>query len=220
MIKADQRTKREITKMAIRDNREYRTMPMVEVRKEGEEKSSFLVEGYASTFEEYVLFTDENGTEYKEKILPEAFDGTDFSDVVFLKDHQGTVFARTKNGTLELSIDDKGLFTKTDLSKTSTSRTMFEEIEAGMYTQMSFAFVVDDDEYNTKEHLRTIRHISKLYDVSAVSFPANPTTDISVATRSRFDGFIEQEKAERLAREQEIEVAKAKYNYLKEKDNE
>ena len=202
--------------MAIRDNREYRTMPMVEVRKEGEEKSSFLVEGYASTFEEYVLFTDENGTEYKEKILPEAFDGTDFSDVVFLKDHQGTVFARTKNGTLELSIDDKGLFTKTDLSKTSTSRTMFEEIEAGMYTQMSFAFVVDDDEYNTKEHLRTIRHISKLYDVSAVSFPANPTTDISVATRSRFDGFIEQEKAERLAREQRIKLLKAKYEYVKE----
>jgi len=202
--------------MAIRDNREYRTMPMVEVRKEGEEKSSFLVEGYASTFEEYVLFTDENGTEYKEKILPEAFDGTDFSDVVFLKDHQGTVFARTKNGTLELSIDDKGLFTKTDLSKTSTSRTMYEEIEAGMYTQMSFAFVVDDDEYNTKEHLRTIRHIAKLYDVSAVSFPANPTTDISVATRSRFDGFIEQEKAERLAREQRIKLLRAKYEYVKE----
>lgn len=197
----------------IRDNREYRNMPMVEIRKqEGPEESSFLVEGYASTFEEYVLFEDD-GIQYKEKILPEAFKGTDFSDVVFLKDHMGTVFARTKNGTLELSIDERGLLTKTDLSKTSTSRQMFEEIEAGMYTQMSFAFVVDDDEYNTKEHLRTIRHIAKLYDVSAVSFPANPTTDISVATRARFDGFIEQEKAERLAREQEIqklELAKLK----------
>ena len=205
----------------VRDNREYRNMPMVEVRKkEGSEESSFLVEGYASTFEEYVLFTDENGTEYKEKILPEEFEGTDFSDVVFLKDHMGTVFARTKNGTLELSVDEKGLLTKTDLSKTSASRQMFEEIDTGMYSQMSFAFIVDDDEYNTKEHLRTIRHIAKLYDVSAVSFPANPTTDISVATRSRFDGFIEQEKAERLAREQRIAVLKAKYNYIKEKDHE
>lgn len=203
--------------MAIRENREYRNMPMVEVRKEGSEESSFLVEGYASTFEEYVLFTDENGTEYKEKILPEAFDGTDFSDVVFLKDHQGTVFARTKNKTLELSVDKNGLFTRTDLSKTSASREMFEEIDTGMYSQMSFAFIVDDDEYNTKEHLRTIRHISKLFDVSAVSFPANPTTDICVATRSRFDGFIEQEKAERLAREHEIEVARQKYLYEKEK---
>lgn len=199
--------------MAIRDNREYRSMPMVEIRKEGSEGSSFLVEGYATNFNEYVLFTDENGTEYKEKILPEAFDGTDFSDVVFLKDHQGTVFARTKNKTLSLEVNENGLLTRTDLSKTSASRQMFEEIEAEMYTQMSFAFVVDDDEYNTKEHLRTIRHIAKLYDVSAVSFPANPTTDISVATRARFDGFIEQEKAERLAREQEIqklELAKLK----------
>lgn len=199
-----------------RDNREYRNMPMVEVRKEDSSESSFLVEGYASNFNEYVLFTDENGTEYKEKILPEAFDGTDFSDVVFLKDHQGTVFARTKNGTLTLEVNENGLFTKTDLSKTSASREMFEEIQTGMYSQMSFAFIVDDDEYNTKEHLRTIRHIAKLFDVSAVSFPANPTTDISVATRSRFDGFIEQEKAERLAREHEIEVARAKYKYIKE----
>jgi hypothetical protein len=208
-------------KMAIRENREYRNMPMVQIRKkeEGSNESSFLVEGYASTFEEYVLF-EMDGIQYKERILPEAFEGTDFSDVVFLKDHEGTVFARTKNGTLELSVDENGLFTKTDLSKTSASRQMFEEIEAEMYTQMSFAFVVDDDEYNTTEHLRTIRHITKLYDVSAVSFPANPTTDISVATRSRFDGFIEQEKAERLAREQRIAVLKAKYNYIKEKEHE
>ena len=197
--------------MAIRENREYRNMPMVQIRKkeEGSNESSFLVEGYASTFEEYVLF-EEDGIQYKERILPEAFEGTDFSDVVFLKDHEGTVLARTKNGTLQISVDENGLFTKTDLSKTSASRQMFEEIESEMYSQMSFAFIVDDDEYNTTEHLRTIRHITKLYDVSAVSFPANPTTDISVATRSRFDGFIEQEKAERLAREQEIELLKAK----------
>ena len=204
--------------MAIRDNREYRNMPMVEIRKEDSNESSFLVEGYATNYNEYVLFTDENGTEYKEKILPEAFDeNTDLSDVVFLKDHQGTVFARTRNKTLSLEVNENGLFTRTDLSKTSASREMFEEIKSGMYDQMSFAFIVDDDEYNTKEHLRTIRHISKLYDVSAVSFPANPTTDISVATRSRFDGFIEQEKAERLAREHEIEVARQKYLYEKEK---
>lgn len=197
--------------MAIRENREYRSMPMVEIRKEDSNESSFLVEGYASTFEEYVLFTDENGIEYKEKILPEAFDeNTDLSDVVFLKDHEGTVFARTKNKTLSLEVNPNGLFTRTDLSKTSASKQMFEEIKAGMYDQMSFAFVVDDDEYNTTEHLRTIRHIKKLYDVSAVSFPANPTTDISVATRSRFDGFIEQEKAERLAREQEMELLRSK----------
>ena len=196
----------------IRENREYRNFPMVEVRKEGENEPSFLVEGYASTFETYVLFEDE-GIEYKERILPEAFDNCDMSDVIFLKDHEGTVFARTKNNTLTLEVDKNGLLTKTDLSKTSASREMFEEISTGMYSQMSFAFIVDDDEYNTTEHLRTIRHIKKIFDVSAVSFPANPTTDISVATRARFDGFIEQEKAERLAEEEEsrkLELAKLK----------
>ena len=204
--------------MAIRENREYRNFPMVEVREEGAEPS-FLVEGYASTFETYVLFEDE-GIEYKERILPEAFDNCDMSDVIFLKDHEGTVFARTKNNTLSLEVNENGLLTRTDLSKTSASREMFEEISTGMYSQMSFAFVVDDDEYNTTEHLRTIRHIKKIFDVSAVSFPANPTTDISVATRSRFDGFIDQERAERLAREQRISLLKAKYNYIKEKDHE
>lgn len=203
--------------MAIRENREYRNFPMVEVREEGNEPS-FLVEGYASTFETYVLFEDE-GIEYKERILPEAFDNCDMSDVIFLKDHEGTVFARTKNNTLSLEVNENGLLTRTDLSKTSASREMFEEISTGMYSQMSFAFIVDDDEYNTTEHLRTIRHIKKIFDVSAVSFPANPTTDISVATRSRFDGFIEQERAERLAREQEIMLARAKYNYEKERSH-
>ena len=201
--------------MAIRDNREYRSFPMVEVRKEGEEPS-FLVEGYATNYNEYVLF-EEDGVQYKERIEPTAFEGCDMTDVIFLKDHEGTVFARTKNETLSLEVTENGLLTRADLSKTSASRQMFEEISTGMYSQMSFAFTVDDEEYNTKEHLRIIKRFKKIFDVSAVSFPANPTTEISVATRSRFDGFIEQERAERLAREQEkknLELAKAKLKTL------
>lgn len=197
--------------MAIRENREYRQMPMPEIRaaKEGQEES-YEVEGYATTWEEYVLFESE-GIQYKEKILPEAIDeNTDMSDVIYVKDHEGTVYARTKNNTLMLEKDDHGLKIKADMGKTASAREAFEEIRAGMYDQMSFAFVVDDDEYNSTDHLRTIRHIKKLYDVSFVSFPANPGTDISVATRSRFDGFIEAEQAERLEREAQLKLAKAK----------
>lgn len=201
--------------MAIRENREYRNFPMVETRKEGEE-TSYKVEGYASTFDEYVLF-ESDGVEYKERIVPEAFEDCDMTDVIFLKDHEGTVFARTKNKTLELSVDNKGLYTRTDLSKTAAARQMFEEIETGMYSQMSFAFTVDDEEYDERSHTRIIRHIKKLYDVSAVSFPANPNTDIDAVTRSKFDGFIEQERAERLKRAAELATAKAKYFYEKER---
>lgn len=197
--------------MAIKDNREYRNIPMFEIRKaEGDEESSFLVEGYASTFEPYVLF-EEDGVQYKEQIDPKAFDKCDMSDVIFCKDHEGTVFARTRNNTLELSIDDKGLFTRTDLSKTASAREMFEEIKAGMYDQMSFAFTVREDSYDRDTHTRTILQINKLYDVSAVSFPANPGTDIGVATRDYFDGVIEAERAERLAKEEAMKEIKARY---------
>ena len=195
----------------IRDNREYRTIPLFETRKAEEgEAESYIVEGYASTFEPYVLF-EEDGIQYKEQITPDAFNECDMSDVIFCKDHEGTVFARTKNNTLELSVDDKGLFTRTDLSKTASARAMFEEIQAGMYDQMSFAFIVREDDYDKKEHLRTIRKVEKLFDVSAVSFPANPGTDIGVATRDYFNGVIEIERAERLAKEEALREGKKKY---------
>jgi hypothetical protein len=195
----------------IRDNREYRTIPLFETRKAEEgEAESYIVEGYASTFEPYVLF-EEDGIQYKEQITPDAFNECDMSDVIFCKDHEGTVFARTRNNTLELSVDDKGLFTRTDLSKTASARAMFEEIQAGMYDQMSFAFIVREDDYDKKEHLRTIRKVEKLFDVSAVSFPANPGTDIGVATRDYFNGVIEIERAERLAKEEALREAKKKY---------
>lgn len=195
----------------IRDNREYRTIPIFETRKVEEgEAESYIVEGYASTFEPYVLF-EEDGIQYKEQITPDAFDECDMSDVIFCKDHEGTVFARTRNKTLELSVDKKGLFTRTDLSKTASARAMFEEIQAGMYDQMSFAFIVREDDYDKKEHLRTIRKVEKLFDVSAVSFPANPGTDIGVATRDYFNGVIEIERAERLAKEEALREAKKKY---------
>lgn len=199
----------------LRENREYHNFTIeLEKREEGKEPS-YIVEGYATTFEPYVLW-EEDGIEYKEQILPEAFDkATDISDVIFVKDHTGTVFARTKNNLLELSVDKKGLKVRADLSKTAAAREMYEEILVGNYSQMSFAFIVDDDEYDSRSHTRIIRHLKKLFDVSAVSFPANPGTDISPATRSRFDGFIEADKAERLERAKQLELEKAKYEYFR-----
>ena len=204
----------------VRPNREYRFAPMFEIRAEQEEgKESYIVEGYATTFnDEYLLFKDEKGNEYRETVLGTAIDeNTDIKDVIFVKDHEGTVFARTKNGSLELTVDEHGLKAVADLSRTSSARQAYEEIKAGMYDQMSFAFVVDDEDYDSKTKVRTIKHIRKIYDTSFVGFPANPNTDI--ATRSLIDGYIKIEEAERLQREQEVLLAKAKYNYIKEKNH-
>lgn len=192
-------------------NREFRNIPLeqFELRAEGDETMN--VRGYASTFEPYMLWED-GDSKFMERIEPTAFEGCDMSDVVFRKDHQGTVYARTSNGALKLDVDKHGLLTDTDLSRTASAREMYEEIKAGMYTQMSFAFVVDDDEViRDKEnhtYTRIIKHIAKLYDVSPVSFPANPGTDIYA--RSLFDGVIEEEKQELLHRAKQLELAKAK----------
>ena len=185
--------------------REYRSMPLnIEKRAEGEDKS-YIVEGYATTFgDTYELYRDGKYI-VKERVDKNAFADTDMSDVVFQFDHEGRVYARTKNGTVELNVDEVGLHQKTDLSRTSSSRAAYEDIEAGNYYQMSFAFTVKDDDYEEEEQdngdiilTRTIKSIGKLYDVSAVSFPANPYTSISARTKELCDGEIAKFEAERL----------------------
>lgn len=175
--------------------REYRNMPFFAKKRDSEGGTEFLVEGYASTFDEYIVCSFD-GIDYKERIEPTAFDNCDMSDVVFRIDHEGPVYARTKAGTIKLNIDTKGLHQITDLSRTTNSRNIYEDIDAGNYPQMSFAFTVKEDAYNSETHTRIIKQIEKLYDISPVSFPANPNTNLSA--RDYFNGVIEMEKAERL----------------------
>ena len=184
----------------MKNDREYRTLN-IEVREANEAgEPSYIVRGYASTFEPYVLF-EEDGVQYKEQIDPHAFDETDMSDVVFRIDHEGAVYARSSAGTLKVGVDERGLFDEADLSKTAKARELFEDIVAGNYPKQSFAFTVREDSYDRDSHTRTILKIGKLFDVSPVSFPANPTTSLGVATRDYFNGVIEAERAERLANE-------------------
>ena len=182
--------------------REYRSMELRLAPIEEGDEPSFLVEGYASTFDPYVLFT-RDGIDYTERILPSAFDEADLSDVVFRVDHQGRVYARTSAGTVDLWHDEHGLGQRTDLSKTQAARELFADIEAGNYPQMSFAFTVAEggDSYDKATHTRTISRIAKVFDIAPVSFPANPNTQLCVSTRAYFDGVIEMEQAERLEEE-------------------
>lgn len=203
--------------MPIRNDREYRNVGSFEKRDENDEKNYFVT-GYASTFEPYLLFED-MGVKFYERIEPTAFDGADMSDVVFLRDHEGQVLARTKNGLIELSTDAHGLFTRTNLGATEAAREMFEEIDVGNYSQMSFSFVVEPETDVYEEQgdsvTRIITRVKKLYDISAVAFPANPGTDIGVSFRSKFDGVIERRTAERLKAERMREVLRLKAKIMK-----
>jgi len=174
-------------------NREYRSF--AEVREAGDE---YRVEGYASTFEPYEMCEIE-GEKYFERIEPTAFDECDMSDVVLRIDHAGAVYARTSAGTLTVNVDDHGLHTEADLSRTANSRALYDDIKAGNYPQMSFCFVVPEggDHFDEKSRTRIVSKVSKLFDVSPVSFPANPTTELHARALEYFNGEIEKLKAER-----------------------
>ncbi|MBQ1294149.1 MAG: HK97 family phage prohead protease [Clostridiales bacterium] len=196
----------------MKSDREYRSM---ELHINQEETPSYEVKGYASTFEPYKMFTDEDGVDYFERIDPHAFDDADLSDVVFRIDHEGAVYARTSAGTVELWTDEHGLGNRADLSKTQKARDLYEDIAAGNYPKMSFAFTVAEDHYDRATHTRVVDRIAKVFDVSPVSFPANPTTELSISTRDYFNGVIEAEKAERLERERR-EIQKRRIKLLSE----
>lgn len=194
--------------MPIKSDREYRNLGVFDVRADEDNR---IVTGYASTFDTYELWSDDNLILH-ERIARDAFEGADMSDVVFLRDHTGAVLARTKNDSVKLTVDNRGLFTETDLSLTEASRNMYEDIQVGNYSQMSFSFVVAQDHIDwldDRNAVRIIDKIKKLYDVSAVAFPANPYTDIGLSARSLFDGAIEQREAERLLREKAERKRKA-----------
>ena len=189
--------------MPMKTDREYRSMELRAV--ERTEEKDYVVEGYATTFgDSYELFRDGNYI-VMENVDKDAFKNTDMSDVVFQIDHEGRVYARTRNGSLGLETDEHGLKTRTNLGLTESSRSVYEDIDAGLYDRMSFAFTVKKDSYTEEERddgfvvlTRTILEVGKLYDVSAVSFPANPHTDISARTKDGIDGEIKRFEAERL----------------------
>lgn len=170
--------------------RVYRSMDPVQAVSGAEYKAR----GYASTFDRYLLFEDQDGPVY-EQIDRHAFDHADMSDVIFQFDHMGRVYARTSNGSLSLSVDDHGLLTEEYLGLTSSSRSMWEDINAELITRMSFCFLVADGHFDRGTSTSVITRISKVFDVSAVSIPANPGTDIEA--RCAYDGAILRARAER-----------------------
>lgn len=194
--------------MPITQSREYRDINALKAIESKDStittEPSYVVEGYAATFDSYPLYTDERGNTYSELIDRAAFNGTDTSDVIMQYDHAGMVMARTANNTLDLTVDDHGLKVRADLGSTAQSRELYEAIASGLITKMSFAFTVDDDDYDDDTNTRNIRHIKKLYDVSAVSYPANPGTEIGLSARDVIDGLIDGKKQERLKAEQAI----------------
>ena len=174
---------------------QYREMQM-----RAADTDSMVVEGYATTFNQPYILWEDNEMRIMEAVDSRAFEGADMSDVIMQYDHRGHVFARIRNNTLNVRTDETGLFISADLGGTEIGRQLYQEIKGGYTDKMSFAFTVTDEQVdrqrvdNKRVITRLITKIGKLYDVSAVSVPANDGTSISA--RSFCDGIIKEELEE------------------------
>lgn len=173
--------------MPVKDGREYRSIAIENFQAQ---EDSYIVEGYATTFDVPYDFVPG----YQECIKKSALDNADLSDVIFQFDHQGMVLARLRNNTLSLFCDDHGLKVTADLKGCEEGRNLYEAIKSGLVDRMSWGFRVAEDgwEYDSENRISYITNVEKVYDVSAVSIPANQDTEINA--RSYFNGLIEADK--------------------------
>ena len=183
-------------------NAEVRTFDVqdLELRMDGDKPT---VVGYGAVFNSQS--NDLGG--FREFIAPGAFDGRLEDDVRFLVNHDANlILARTTNGTLRLSVDEKGLRYEADLPNTSTARDLMELLKNGTISQSSFAFTVEEDSWEVKDgmNIRTIDKVSQLFDVSSVVFPAYSSASSSVALRSMKE-WQEKEQAKKLEESLEAE---------------
>ncbi|WP_353423991.1 HK97 family phage prohead protease [Christensenella massiliensis] len=170
----------------VSEDREYRAFEM-RASEEG-----MTVEGYAAVFNSAAILYSLDGIDYKEEIDRNAFNSAQMADVVMNYNHQGKPVARTKNGTLELFIDNTGLRIKANLAGTEEGRRLYEEIKGGYIDKMSFAFIVSEDSYDRNTHTRRILGFDRIFDVAAVDMPAYDATSISA--RSYFSAEAEKAK--------------------------
>ena len=182
-------------KTKFKDQAQCRALTLVPVLENDGKRlqTERYVEGYAAKYDTYLLYDDGEWGKTFERFEPGCFDECDLTDVIMQFDHAGRVFARTTNDTLIVEPDAVGLFIAADLDKTELARGLHEDITAKMLTKMSWRFRVGDYYIERTEGSRdvTIVHtrIPKVYDVSAVSIPANQDTEINA--RAWVDGVID-----------------------------
>lgn len=202
--------------------RDFR-LTKIETRTAEDGNERLVVEGVACSFDTETVLYKSKYYECREKIATGAFDNCDMTDVIFNYNHCGRVYARTRNKSLELSVEADGLHIRAELMPEDNGHAeLYRDIKNGLIDRMSFAFHVDESKYEYIEReneptleIRTVTKIDKLYDVSAVDIPAYDTTSISA--RGAFDAERERRAAESRKLEEErakeLDLARARYNY-------
>lgn len=179
------------------------------VRNDVQEEEKMIVEGYA------VVFDSPATHGFTEVIDKDAFNGCNMKDVCLKYNHDNShlILARTRNGSLQLTVDDKGLFIHAELIDTTSNRDVYKMIQAGLLDKMSFAFTVEEEKWDLATDTRTILRIDCLYDVSVVDTPFYDTTSIYAralstldSEKKKLDSLKEQRKLLRKRKALEIKI--------------
>lgn len=137
------------------------------------------VEGYAARFNSPTVLFELDGMEYKEQIASDSFIEAKMDDVIFNYNHQGRVMARTRNKTLQVNTDERGLFIRARLDGTEEGQSLYRDIQNGYIDRMSFRFTIKAEAFDSENRTWTVLRVKRLYDVSAVDIPAYDDTSIS-----------------------------------------
>ena len=152
-----------------------------------DDENVMILSGLATPFEVPTVLYEIDGVEYKEVIDRHALDNSDFSLCCLKYNHENSVpvLARTRNGSLQTSIENEGLRYSAKLANTSVAKDVYTLVKEGILTQCSFAFTVKRSEYDKVTHTRRILEIDKVFDISIVDIPAYE--DTNVEARSFFE---------------------------------
>jgi len=160
-------------RMMEKKNKEIRCV-QAEMRALDNETDEMIIEGYP------IIFNSPATHGWTEIIDERALDNTDMTDVPLKYNHDDShlIMARTRNNSLELKKDEKGLYMRATLIDTQSNKDIYKSIKSGLLDKMSFAFIVDKDEYDYDTDTRKILSIEKLFDVSVVDMPFYDATSV------------------------------------------
>ena len=171
------------------DGLQYRTLGAIETRDAGENENP-IIEGYFAVFDEtYEIFDG-----YAERIDPKAFDKSINGDVRALTDHNtAKVLGRTKAGTLELRVDDHGLFGVIAVNPNDReAMDLYARVKRGDVSQCSFGFIIDEarDDYRKDGSVLTTITDLTLFEVSVCTFPAYESTEVTARAKDAHENAL------------------------------
>lgn len=169
--------------------REIQFRALGEDEKPEDLKDEMIVEGKAITYDEKTKLFSMDGDDYFEIIERGALKETDVSDVFLKYNHSDNfmVLARTRNKTLSIEDREDGVYIRATLANTSEGKDLYELIKRGDVDKMSFAFTEKDGVFDEETKTWTVRNITKLYDVAAVTVPAYENTNIYAVRMSELE---------------------------------